>query len=326
MTNSPSRGGPSPEGRPGRRTAARLSGIIGIAATIIAVIIAGAITRSFGFLSRDSGASAHVNAGTRGHLKAATSESSHASVSRPRHTGIGELSTASMSAGGLTIQATWPSFQGCDGATTELAVTHPGQSTSALKLSPEFADDASAFEIGHLYVRFTVAGNEVAVIKNIRAEIYRVSSEAPTRVYYLEGASCVDTYNRAFQLNLDSRTLSDGGTGGDHDDDDDGGRSAGAVAPLHLSVHVSRTDPAQFRVDVDGCGASYQWGLEIAYAIGNREFVKIIGAPRDPFRVVAAPNDPIPAYGINLASRHLSVHRLGTLTSSASCQTQFSRP
>jgi hypothetical protein len=295
MTNRPSRGTLRPRNRPVRLTAARITAILGAAAVIVGVVVAGAVTRGFGFFPSDAGSS--------------------------------QQSTAPTSLGGLSIRATWPYFQGCDGATTEIAATRAGPSPILLKVSPEFADGAAVFDVGHLNVRFTVAGNAVAEIKNIRPVIYTVSSEEPTRIYYLEGSGCADTDNRALQLDLDSKTLSDEGVVGDHDDDgDNDSPPAATVAPLDVSLHVSRKDPVQLRIDVDGCSASYQWGLEISYVISNRAFVKLIGTRRDPFRVLAAPNDPIPAYGINLASRNLGMHRLGTLTSSASCQIQFSRP
>jgi hypothetical protein len=315
--------------------AARMRGTFGIAAAVVCVIVAGAVT--YAFLSRDAGSSARhsgsssVEAAKRS-LQAADGSVHQATRSvraatKPASAASNAPLRTSISTGGLSIQATWPTFPGCDGATTQVAVTRAGPSLSALKASPEFADDAAAFNVGHLFVGFSVAGNAVAQIKDIQPIIYRVSSQAPTRVYYLEGQGCESASNRALQLDLDARTLTDESAGGDHDDDDDDGDTPPGVtvAPLDLALRVSATHPIKIRIDVDGCSASYRWGLEINYVIGGRDFVRLIGTRRDPFRVMAGANNPIPAYGINLASRDASLHWLGNLESSASCQVQFSR-
>jgi hypothetical protein len=234
---------------------------------------------------------------------------------------VGQHTTAASIASPFNILTTWPTVHGCDSA-TEVAVFPGGPSPVALKISPYAdlrvvltRDGAAAFGTGYLYLTFTVVGNSVAQIVNIRPLFYLVDSRRPGWVYNPQGG-CGGTYGRVFALNLDKRTLVDEGIQGSsvfHQP-----RDPKPIAdPLGSSFHVSQNDPAQILIEATACKAYYEWGLQITYVIGNREFVKIVGTQNDPFRSVGNLTRGVPMYSLAAGA---SVKGAGTVRQPYGCQ------
>jgi hypothetical protein len=208
-------------------------------------------------------------------------------------------SSATNLASAVSIKASWPLSPGCDGSTS-VAVFPDGPSPEAVRTSPTtdvrtaLAEKGAAFGQGFLYLTFTVTGDAVAQIVNIRPLFYLESHRQPAWIYK-EESGCGDTYGRYFSLNLDSRTMADQGIQGIP------GLPPGSpqppTSPLGKSFHVSSTDPAAVIVTANACKAYYyQWGLQITYIVGTHEFVKYIGTQNDPFRSIGPLAHAIPAY------------------------------
>jgi hypothetical protein len=177
------------------------------------------------------------------------------------------------------------------------------------------AKGGAALNSGDLTLTFTVAGNSVAQVVNLRPIIYRVGARKPAWIDYSPG-QCGGTYGRIFALDLDHRTLTDQGVV------KFGSATANApTSPIGSGFHVSQNDPAQIQIMATGCGGYYEWGVQVTYVIGTHQFVRLIGSPQDPFRTVSSPGQSIPLYFPQSASFELN--RIGTFESTAGCRSNL---
>jgi hypothetical protein len=221
------------------------------------------------------------------------------------------------SSGSLGITSQWPESAGCPSASVAVFPNGPQPSlVKASMLTNELAHLAAkggaAFDSGDLTLTFTVAGNAVAQIVNLRPIIYRVGARKPAWIDYSPG-QCGGTYGRIFALDLDDRTLTDEGVV------KFGSASSSApTSPIGSGFHVSQSDPAQIQVIATGCSGYYEWGVQVSYVIGTHQFVRLVGTPENPFRVVSALGQSLPLYWPLSAGSKLS--RIGTVEPGAGCQ------
>lgn len=199
----------------------------------------------------------------------------------------------------LSIYATWPLVHGCDGGTEVAMFGNTRDSTSSKAAQSGDRETlansgGAAFRYGSLYLTFVASGDSVVQIMNVRPLFYQARSRIPSWIYDPQGA-CGDSYGRTFDLNLDNRTFVDRGIQGAAytRDPKDPVPFAAALGP---SFHVSRSDPAQVLILVAGCKADYEWGIQVTFVVGNREFVKVIGSAVKPFRTTGAGGHTIPIY------------------------------
>lgn len=226
-------------------------------------------------------------------------------------------SSPATSSGTLGITSEWPEGPGCP--STSVAVFANGPQPTSVQPSMDTnelaylaAKGGAAFNSGDLTLTFTVAGNAVAQIVNLRPIVYSVGTRRPAWIDYSPG-QCGGTYGRIFALDLDHRTLTDQGVV------KFGSATANApTSPIGSGFHVSQNDPAQITIVATGCAGYYEWGVQVTYVIGTHQFVGVIGTPEKPFRVVSALGQSLPLYWPRFSDSKLS--RIGTFEPTAGCQ------
>jgi len=176
-----------------------------------------------------------------------------------------------------------------------------GPNPAAIRTSPDvdvrtaLVRQGAAFESDWLDLTFTVTGNGIAQIVNIRPVFYFKGERQLAWVYEPEGG-CGGTYGRVFSLDLGNRTMKDLGVMGSPYMLPPGSAKPPASV-IGESFHVSSSDPASIIVNAYSCTADYyEWGLQVTYIIGAREYSTFAGSPGDPFRLTGRPAYVIPAY------------------------------
>jgi hypothetical protein len=66
-----------------------------------------------------------------------------------------------------------------------------------------------------------------------------------------------------------------------------------------------------------GCVGYYEWGVQVTYVIGTRQFVRLIGTPQNPFRTVSALGKSLPLYWPLTAGK---LSRIGTFQPTTGCR------
>ena len=151
----------------------------------------------------------------------------------------------------------------------------------------------ASFGIGHLYLEMTVVDDSTVQIIEIKPLFFNATPLLPSWAYTPQGG-CGDSYSRTFGLDLDRQTLVDMGLPSDAPD---AVPSTARSEPLGPSFHVSRDEPAEIRLDVFSCNASYyEWGVRIKYVAEGRTFTKDIGSSATPFRSIGSGDKRVPAY------------------------------
>jgi hypothetical protein len=182
----------------------------------------------------------------------------------------------------------------------------------ASKLTYLTAKGSAAWDSGDLTLTFTVAGNAVVQIVDLRPVIYRVGTRKPAWIDYAPG-QCGGTYGRIFALDLDRRTLTDQGVV------KFGSATSNAPTnPIGSGFHVTPNEPAQIQIIASGCQAYYEWGIQVTYVIGTHQFVRLIGTPENPFRTVSALGQSLPLYFPQSADSKLN--KIGTFVPTKGCQ------
>src|SRR5262249_48805915 len=144
---------------------------------------------------------------------------------------------------------------------------------------------------------FTVTDGSTVQIEALDPKFYRKDSlVSPSWVYEPEGG-CGDTYSRVFALNLDRRTLDDQGVQGSETDNS----TPPPAAPLGPTFHVSKDDRATVQIQVTGCDAIYEWGIDVAYTVGGKSYVKHVGTAATPYQLIGAGGATnVPAYTVEV--------------------------
>lgn len=225
----------------------------------------------------------------------------------------------------LSVNTMWPGVRECD--VTEVALLSATSDPQTVQLNHAAKPQEQLLKSGgiawgsaYLYINLSTKGDTVAQIISFRPEVFRTGIVVPKWVFKPQGGGCGDEYSRTFALDLNRTRLVDVGIQPSPDPAQLNAGPRPKVAPLGPAFTVSRTDPAQLTVIVDGCSKYFEWGLHVTYIIDGEQRVLDIGSPKSPLRLLGATTGPIEVFGNDPYHRSPGLLPLGSIKSTYWCK------
>lgn len=199
--------------------------------------------------------------------KSSSSGVTSSSQSSPSSTAAAPSAAANGCTDALCLTTmSWPRFRGCDGATS-VAMSPGGPDFNAFASASDTGKDladasagGASWKEGHLQLLLGGVDERPTVIQDIRKSKIERLPAGPKWVYTPQGG-CGDTYERVFNLNLDKGTVVDAGRVGSPE----AATSTPKAEPLGRSFYVTKSEPAEVRVDALSCHGNYKWSLDVLY-------------------------------------------------------------